>query len=334
MTGRTFGMMAAIVFVAGAGCTQSGQSFLGNADTGAGDVDASDADVNGGDGGDDTTPLSLGCAVAEELFTPSCTRCHNQNEIYPNLNKGALKYLVGTPAIAYPDETLVVAGDLAASFLYAKVHGPTIEQGLQMPPDEDVTPAGVAALEAWIQGGAPPCEGANDPGPMTPPLPTPGDVVSFTAAPLGFQTSKPSWSEEGSCTANQWWKYAGNTESASMHPGQDCIGCHHRENEGPVYSYAGTVYPGVDEASDCRGVSGVTVDIIDADDVVVATTTSNTAGNFYFRKSSVAFRPYRARLTYQGREREMTLVQHASGDCNTCHDSTGQQGTLGRIVVP
>ena len=119
-----------------------------------------------------------------------------------------------------------------------------------------------------------------------------------------------------------------------MHPGLDCIGCHTREREGPTYSYAGTIYPSVDEASDCRGVSGVTVDIIDESDVIIGTTTSNTAGNFYFKKSALAFRPYRARLSYQGREREMTLIQHASGDCNTCHDSTGKQGTLGRIVVP
>lgn len=81
-------------------------------------------------------------------------------------------------------------------------------------------------------------------------------------------------------------------------------------------------------------MSGVTVELLDSADEVFATTTTNGAGNFYWRKSSVPFQAYRARLSYQGRTREMQLVQPSSGDCHTCHDASGQHGAVGRIVAP
>lgn len=340
-------------------CTESGRSFLGTdgdttadtTDTAGGDATAEDTtsqDTTPGDtteGGDttttdtatdtDTTTTSLGCAVAEQLFMPYCERCHNQGDNYPDLGAGAMRHLVNADALAYPGEKLVVPGDLAASFLYRKVHGPAADEGIIMPPpEEDTAPAeGIAALEAWINGGAPPCEGWEEPGAMTPVLPTPGGAITFNAAPSGFQTTQPGWSEDGTCSAQQWWKYQGETESANMHPGQDCVGCHQRER-GPALSFGGTVYPSLDEASDCRGVSGVKVELIDADDNTFASTTTNNGGNFYFRSRNLTFRPYRVRLTYQGREREMQLIQSSSGDCNTCHDSSGNNGTLGRVVAP
>jgi len=338
-------------------CTQSGRSFLGSdGDTSGGDTtgDTSPGDTTGEDTTPDTdtaedtatdtagdtatdtdTTSSLGCAVAEQLFMPYCERCHNQGDNYPDLGAGAMSHLVNADALAYPGEKLVVPGNLGASFLYKKVHGPSADDGAIMPPpEEDAAPAeGIAALEAWINGGAPPCEGWDDPGPMTQAPTVPGGAITFNAAPSGFQTTQPSWSEDGTCSAQQWWKYQGETESSSMHPGQDCVGCHQRER-GPSLSFGGTVYPSLDEASDCRGVSGVKVELLDVDDVTFATTTTNTAGNFYFRSRDKAFKPYRVRLTYQGREREMQLIQSQSGDCNTCHDSSGNKGTLGRVVAP
>ena len=341
MRTRHVGMLGLALVIGGA-CTESGRDWIADAaetsdaqDTSAGDTGPEPTDTTeAGDTAAPDTGPSLGCAVAEQLFMPYCERCHNPGDNYPDLGAGAMKYLAGAPAIAYPGETLVVAGDVAGSFLYRKVHGPGDAEGLPMPPDDEIPAVAVTALEAWIAGGAPGCDGWGDPGPMAAPTLAPGDVITFSATPTGFQATKPTWSEEGPCAASQWWKYSGNTESPNMHPGQDCIGCHEREREGPTYSFAGTVYPSVDEAADCRGVSGVTVEILDAEDNVIATTTSNTAGNFFFRKSTIAFRPFRARLSYQGREREMQLIQSESGDCNTCHDSAGREGSLGRIVVP
>jgi hypothetical protein len=327
----------AILFVAGA-CTESGESWLGDgsvsdsavADTSGGDIGVEEV---GADALPETAP-ALGCSVAEALFMPYCERCHHPGDNFPDLGVGAMKYLVDAPAIAYPGETLVVPGDPAASLLYRKVHGPGDGEGLAMPPDDQIPVESVTALESWILAGAPACEGWEDPGPMAVEAPAPGGEIVFSAAPFGFQTTQPGWSEDGPCSASQWWMFSGDTESPNMHPGQDCIGCHTREREGPAYSFAGTVYPSLDEASDCRGVSGVTVEILDAADQVIAMTTSNSSGNFFIRKSSVAFRPFRARLTYEGREREMQLIQSESGDCNTCHDSAGRSGSLGRIVAP
>jgi len=279
---------------------------------------------------DTVTPGS--CPVSDELFMPYCVTCHDQDNNYPDLTPGALKYLVNAPAFAYPGKTLVVAGDLGASFLYTKVHGPGPTDGSIMPPVDELPPEAVTALEDWIRSGAAACENTVDPGPMTPVKPTPGATITFNAAPSGYQTTRPAWADQGTCTSQQWWKFQGDTESTGMHPGQECISCH-IQNRGPALRYAGTVYPGADEANDCRGVSGVKVELFD-DNGTFATTTTNAAGNFYWKTSLVAFKPYRARLTYQGRTREMQILQKSSGDCNTCHDASGNNGTVGRIVAP
>lgn len=353
-----WGMMAV-----GAGCTESGRTLAGSdtdavGDTGGVDTSPEDTSTDTGvdtspedttvadttdtstadtstDTGGETTTSSLGCAVAEQLFDPFCESCHRADDNYPDLSAGALRHLVNADALAYPGEKLVVPGNLEASLLYRKVHGPGVGEGAPMPPPEEdaASEEGIAALVAWINGGAPPCETVADPGAMTPQLPTPGGDIVFNAAPNGFQATRPAWADEGTCTSQQWWKFQGDTESTSMHPGQDCVGCHSRER-GPALSYGGTVYPSLAEASDCRGVNGVKVELINVDDAVFATTTTNAGGNFYFRSNSMPFRPYRVRLSYQGREREMQLIQHLSGDCNTCHDATGSDGALGRVVAP
>lgn len=274
------------------------------------------------------------CPVAEELFMPYCVDCHDGEQDYPNLLPGALKYLTNAPAAAYPNALLVVAGDPDMSLLYRKVHQPSMDEGLPMPPVDGVPESAVETLAQWIRDGAPECPNVTDLGASQPIIPTPGATITVGALASGFQASKPAWAESGTCSAQQWWKYQGNTESASMHPGGACIDCHNREHEGPVYSYAGTVYPNIDDTTDCRGVSGVKVEILDVDDNVIGTTTSNAAGNFYLKKTSYPFKPYRARLSLGGRTREMKLAQSGSGDCNTCHDTSGNSGTLGRIVAP
>ncbi|MBL8785787.1 MAG: hypothetical protein JNJ59_12845 [Deltaproteobacteria bacterium] len=288
------------------------------------------------DTADTSTPTDTvspgACPVSDELFMPYCVTCHDQDNNYPDLTPGALKYLINAPAFAYPGKTLVVAGDLAQSFLYTKVHGPGATDGSIMPPVDELPPEAVTALENWIRSGAAACENTVDPGPMTPVKPTPGATIAFTGTPSGFQASRPAWADAGTCTSQQWWKYQGDTESSSMHPGDTCISCH-AQNRGPALRYAGTVYPSADEATDCRGVSGVKVELFD-DNGTFATTTTNTAGNFYWKTNLVAFKPYRARLTYQGRTREMQIAQKTSGDCNTCHDASGNNGTVGRIVAP
>jgi mono/diheme cytochrome c family protein len=61
------------------------------------------------------------------------------------------------------------------------------------------------------------------------------------------------------------------------------------------------------------------------------TLTPNAAGNF-FTAVAVTF-PFRAKVTYQGRERIMVAAQ-SNGSCNACHTQNGASGAPGRITLP
>jgi hypothetical protein len=43
--------------------------------------------------------------------------------------------------------------------------------------------------------------------------------------------------------------------------------------------------------------------------------------------------PYKAKVTYMGRERAMVAAQ-TSGDCNSCHTQNGANSAPGRILLP
>jgi hypothetical protein len=43
--------------------------------------------------------------------------------------------------------------------------------------------------------------------------------------------------------------------------------------------------------------------------------------------------PFRAKVTYMGRERDMAAGQ-TSGDCNACHTQSGAMSAPGRIILP
>ena len=136
--------------------------------------------------------------------------------------------------------------------------------------------------------------------------------------------------QDSTCVSGVRWT-GGDSESPLMHPGGDCIGCH-ASGEGPRFIVAGTVYSQLVEKTDCFGVSGVTVTLTDANNVVV-TTTSNDAGNFYFRATTALTMPVHATLSYEGRTRQMVAAQGA-GLCASCHTETGANGAPGRIMAP
>ena len=73
----------------------------------------------------------------------------------------------------------------------------------------------------------------------------------------------------------------------------------------------------------------------DADGTVIATTTTNNAGNFIIENSDLCTQascvPYRVRMTLDGRTREMLTAQ-TDGDCMKCHTAVGVEGAPGRIV--
>jgi cytochrome c553 len=134
------------------------------------------------------------------------------------------------------------------------------------------------------------------------------------------------------CTSGTTWT-GGNNGSSSMNPGRACVACHRNQEEAPLFTIAGTLYPTGHEPDLCNGVNGTTgarVVIVDAANRTV-TLTPNAAGNFTYSGSVTA--PYSAKVTYQGRERIMP-VRQTNGDCNSCHTQNGTSGAPGRITLP
>jgi hypothetical protein len=133
------------------------------------------------------------------------------------------------------------------------------------------------------------------------------------------------------CSSAMTWT-RGDHGSAVMNPGRACLACH-AANHGPAFTIAGTVYPTGHEPDLCDGAgdaSSASITVTGADGLAV-TLTPNAAGNFY--SATPLKLPLQARISYQGRERAMSVGQ-ASGDCNGCHTQAGDSGAPGRIVLP
>lgn len=264
-------------------------------------------------------PGADSCEVAQKVFLPYCTACHDGFIQELDLRPSALGGLANMVSPGYNPALLVVPGDRDASLLFRKSGVPGNDDGDPMPPGSEL-PAGVLeVLGQWIDAGAPACDGGDVPSVV------PGGPIVFGGPPSRFAAR-----DSTVCAPQQFWT-GGDSESASMHPGLDCIGCHNREGEGPRFSYAGTVHASLTDVDDCRGVPGVKVELLDQAGETFASTTTNQAGNFSFR---TGFRDeYRVRLSYEGRTREMQTPQ-SDGACATCHMADPIDGSPGRIVVP
>lgn len=148
--------------------------------------------------------------------------------------------------------------------------------------------------------------------------------------PSGYATEPPPSSQGDACSTSQWWAL-GDRESELMHPGGDCIACHRQRGEGPTYTMAGTVFQGLDDGDDCRGIPQVQIDVLDSAGAVAFSVTSNAAGNFHSTRALPS--PYTVRVTYEGRTAEMATPQ-TDGACNRCHTAAGVEGAPGRVLVP
>jgi hypothetical protein len=136
----------------------------------------------------------------------------------------------------------------------------------------------------------------------------------------------------GVCLSGLQWQ-GGNEESPLMRPGGDCIACHKAEDEGPTFAIAGTVFEALDEADDCFGVGGVTVELTGSDGQVV-TLSTNDAGNFFLKANKFTLTmPYTARVLVGDKERIMATPQN-DGNCASCHQTVGAEGAPGRIIAP
>ena len=160
----------------------------------------------------------------------------------------------------------------------------------------------------------------------------PGGDSGASGGPGGTGGGAPDpFQAAAACTSGTTWT-RGDAGSSHMNPGRVCIACH-STNDGPTLAIAGTVYPTAHEPDLCYGedgANGVAVVITGADGQTL-TLTPGSSGNFDWG-GSVAF-PYRAKVTYMGRERAMSGMQ-TTGDCNGCHTQTGANGAPGRILLP
>lgn len=131
---------------------------------------------------------------------------------------------------------------------------------------------------------------------------------------------------------------ATESEGPDMMPGYACISCHADSNaatgdDAPIFGFAGTLYPSGHEPDGCVSpdAEGAEVLVTDATGKTF-TVVAQASGNFFFDEGSIA-PPFRARVRFEGREREMVLSQ-TNTDCNACHTATGENGAPGRIVLP
>ncbi len=160
-----------------------------------------------------------------------------------------------------------------------------------------------------------------------------GDLqpIDVGPPPQGFDTTPPAGFGNAACSTGQFW-VLGDRGSDNMHPGADCMSCH-AQRGGPNLALGGTVMGRTNDGEDCRGIPGVTVDIIGNDGSVVLSEDTSAAGNLYASGDLSSVAPYTIRLTYQGRTTQMVTPQ-TDGNCMHCHTPEGLNGAPGRIVAP
>lgn len=165
-------------------------------------------------------------------------------------------------------------------------------------------------------------------------------VLVLCLAPIGCDAEADEEQDEGElvatvstseCASGRKW-IGGNEESARMHPGGDCIGCHADMNEGPTFGVAGTVYADLGQATDCFGVADAVVEITDANGTQWALST-NAAGNFWLDEDENLALPYRAKVMIGNAEIAMATAQN-DGSCASCHTASGANNAAGRIIGP
>lgn len=169
------------------------------------------------------------------------------------------------------------------------------------------------------------CGGSNDDGSLS--VGSRGDAGTGSDAAV-----TDPFAAAATCTSGLTWT-RGNHGDEDMNPGRACIDCHSQEADAPKLTIAGTLYPTGHEPDLCDGVtdgSGAKIVIMGADGSTL-TLSPNAAGNF--RSQSKVVTPFRAKVTYMGRERVMASAQ-TSGDCNGCHTQAGANSAPGRIVLP
>ena len=228
-----------------------------------------------------------------------CQSCHGVVPILPAPNSLVTVADLTSPSLV--DQALTNAQESVSRMQNTVFPMPT-------PPAAPATQDEIAALQAWIAakyplgGGCAPDAGTDDTG-------ADASVGPTYNGPLICSSGKAGSSGNG----------------PAMRPGDACSTCH-------GFSIAGTAYQTEHESEGCAGanVTGATVVITDATGLV-ETIPVGTDGNFYTTDGITG--PFRAKILYQGRERDM-LTPQGFGSCNFCHTPDGANTAPGRIMLP
>ncbi len=276
----------------------SGSTFVSSGSSGGAPTSGTIAQPSGSSGSGSTSGAGFPCLV-QQLLVNRCQSCHGVVPIEPAPN------------------SLVTVADLTSPSLVNQAWTNAQESVSRMqntvfpmptPPAAPATQDEIAALQAWIAakyplgGGCAPDAGTGDTDPDASTGPTYNGPLICSSGKAGTGGNGPA-----------------------MRPGDACSTCH-------GFSIAGTAYKTEHESEGCAGanVTGATVVITDATGFV-ETIPVGTDGNFYTTDGITG--PFRAKILYQGRERDM-LSPQAFGSCNFCHTSNGANTAPGRIMLP
>jgi cytochrome c5 len=276
---------------------------------------SSDATDSAADAGLEQGPAGTGLATGlpcdvQAVIENRCIACHD--------GTGAPPKLLDFATLVAPSTK-----DPAKSRALVAVE---LMRGGAMPPRPAVGPADdeIASFEDWVNNGT-----YREPTACTTPPPrTPSQVPDAGTSSGGGDASAP-----GECTSGQRWTQA-NQGSPLMHPGTACNACH-QVSGGPNLRLAGTIYPTAHEPNDCNGVAPPLTVIVTDSRGTTFTMPVNAAGNFLLPQQGgkPPRAPFKARITDGTKERAMQ-GSVTSGDCNSCHTTTGVNGAPGRIMAP
>ncbi len=141
-------------------------------------------------------------------------------------------------------------------------------------------------------------------------------AVFAASVACSSSSKKDSNAGPANCSTNSAW-LNGDEESPLMHPGGNCIECHSRKGEGPIYAIAGTVQGAATDNIDCNGIAGVTVSLLGSNGKTLDLT-SNAAGNFFSSSTSGLTAPYRVTLT-KGEKTVSMSASQTDFNCASCH---------------
>ena len=292
--------------VAGAACTIGNANQLSGSDPPGGDAAVAaqdDAGEQGGvgviEGGAGTgANTGLPCNI-QQILEVRCIACHSTT----------------IPLLTYSDLMAQSKVDPSKNMAQESlVRMQSTTSPMPPPPAVAPTPTEIATFEAWVNAGTPQ-----------------GTVCTTTpdggTSDAGTDSGTNPYNTPTICTSGKFWTSGTN---GNMRPGEACQACH-QKNGGPDYSVAGTVYPTAHEPKDCNGDPGpLNVVVTDANNKVI-TLSVNSVGNFYTQSTVAA--PFSVKVTSSAGTRAMSSTL-TSGDCNSCHTTTGANGAPGRIMAP